>query len=417
MKTNKNSLSSQQRSLLEEKYKGKIVEELELGPLISYKSNKDIPFLHIYKFEEAFSFHLIWEILNRFKADKDDYVFDPFCGSGTTLFTSFVKGIPSVGVDTLPLALFVSKTLPKFLFLEKGEITNVWKKLLSEIDTCEPAHIAADVPLMKVAFTNSILLKLRKIKASIETLPPRYTDIFLFLFFSILEECSLTVKENRYPKVVEKKASDPLDAMEKRIRTVEEDIVKKYQLNRGYKLTKENLPEIFSADTRKLSVPFKKKPTILITSPPYADQIDYTQSYALELCFHFVKNVQEFNTLKKRFLRSYTGSIEEESPHPAVKEVVSRLKNSESGIPEMVNAYFVDMKKAIKEWYSTLSKGARIAVTVDNLAYHGEIIPTDLILSDMAEETGLATERIVVAKYRKNVDNIPVRESVIMWKG
>ncbi|MBU7009710.1 MAG: hypothetical protein HXS46_03405 [Theionarchaea archaeon] len=412
MKADKNNLSSKQRSSLEKKYKGKIVEELELGPYISYKSNKDIPFLHVYRFEEAFSFRLIWEILNRFKANKDDYVFDPFCGSGTTLFTSFVKGIPSVGTDTLPLALFVSETLPQFLFLEKGEITNVWKKLLFEIDSCHPASVAADVPIMKVAFNKDILLKLRKMKTAIENLPARYTDIFLFLFFSILEECSLTVKENRYPKVVEKKSSDPFDAMKERIRTVEEDItVRRYQLNR------ENLPEVFSADTRELLLPFKKKPTILITSPPYADQIDYTQSYALELCFHFVENVQEFNNLRERFLRSYTGPVmKEESPHPAVEEVVSALKNSDSGIPEMVNAYFVDMKRVIKEWYSTLSKNARIAVIVDNLIYHGEIIPADLILSDMAGEIGFATERIVVAKYKKNLDNIPVRESVIMWK-
>ena len=119
-----------ERSSLHTKYKSRITELLDLGPYITPAKNRKIPFLNLYTFEEAFSCPLVWKLLKKVHARKNDYVFDPFCGSGTTLFASFVKGIPSAGVDALPFAWFMSKTLPLFLFLKKGEINTVWKTLL-----------------------------------------------------------------------------------------------------------------------------------------------------------------------------------------------------------------------------------------------------------------------------------------------
>ena len=419
MKTKKGNLFSQKRSLLEEKYEDRIVEEQKLKSLVPYTGNKEVPFLNIYRFEEAFSFGLVWELLDRVKACETDYVFDPFCGSGTTLFTSFVRGIPSVGVDTLPLAYFVSKTLPTFLFLEEGELTSIWNKVQPEIDKYSPALIAADVPIMKSAFKENVLLKLKKMKSAIDELEEPYNSIFLFLFFSILEECSLTLKENRYPKVKNyKKSSNPIDAMRKKVSKVERDIASK----RYPRVCGEKIPDVFLDDTRDLSLSFKRKPTILITSPPYADAVDYTQSYALELCFHFVKNFEEFKELRKNLLRSFeSGTREREAPlHAAVKEVVTALKEKmvKPEIPDMVAAYFVDMKKAIKEWYRLLSGNAQTALVVDNQYYQGEVIPVDLILSDMAEEAGFTVETVIVAKYKglKQVGKVPLRESILVWR-
>jgi len=412
-----NNPSESKRSLLEKRYSSKIIEEPELGPYLLYTGNKDIPFLHMYRFKEAFSFPLVWELLNKVKADETDYVIDPFCGSGTTLFTSFLRGIPSVGVDALPLACFISKTLPKFLFLKRGELELIWKKLLPKIEKSDPAPTALDVPIMKVAFQKNILVKLRKMKAAIDELEEFYRDIFLFLFFSLLEECSQTEKVKSYPRVIKgKKGINPIDAMKRRIKTVKKDIT----LVKTFDARKENIPDVFLANTLDLSA-IKKNPTILITSPPYADRIDYTRVYALELCFHFVKNVEEFKKLKYNLLRSYMPSElseGEEPPHPVIKEVVTALKEKlrKSKLPDMLTGYFLDMKKIINQWYTILGIPARAAVVSDNLWYEGVIIPVDLILSDMAEEAGFTVEKVIVANYRKKRKEAPLRESIVIWR-
>lgn len=400
-----------ERELLYERYQTRLREELALAAYIPYTLNKDVPFLGLYKFEEAFSFPLVVKLLRRVEAAESDFVFDPFCGSGTTLFASFVSGIPSVGVDALPVAWFVSKTLPQFLFLKEGEILCSWKALLPTIEKCEPAFMPTDIPLMKVAFEDDILLTLRKMKTAIDGLE-EFRDIFLFLFFSLLEECSRTQKKKRYPRVLEFKGKDPLEIMKKRVDTVEKDIKR-----HGYTVREENIPDVFMADIRNLSIKVKRPPSVLITSPPYPDKIDYTRSYALELCFHFVKNFTEFKRMRYTLLKSYIESDirVEELHHPAVQEVVTILEKRENRIADMVRGYFVDMNKVIKTWYTLLSKSARVSVVVENPVYYGEPIPIDLILSDMAEETGFTIDKIVVAEYKEK-SGILKRKSILMWK-
>lgn len=387
----------QKEQLLLKKYKNNIFEELTLGPLLRYTSN-NVPFLNIYTFEEAFSFSLVSTFLTRLKAGENDYVLDPFCGLGTTLFTSLIKGIPSVGVDILPFAQFMAKTLPLFLFLKKGEITTIWKKVLP-LDAYTPAFIAEDVPIMQTAFQKNILLNLKKMKTAITNLEPPYNDIFLFLFFSILKECSTTVKMKRYP-VPHKKGSDPVKAMTKKVSEVERDIT----LN-VYNVCKENMPEVFLADTKTLPV-FKRTPTIILTSPPYADTIDYTRSYALELGFHFVKNGEEVNALQKKLLRSYKQRRKEES-HPAGNEGVI-----DQTIADMITAYFLDMKAVIQEWFTVLKPHGHVVVVVGNVCYDNVVVPVDFILSALAEDAGFTVEKIIIAHYKKGA----VRESILMWK-
>jgi predicted MPP superfamily phosphohydrolase len=88
----------------------------------------------------------------------------------------------------------------------------------------------------------------------------------------------------------------------------------------------------------------------------------------------------------------------------------------------MITGYFLDMQRVIKEWARVLAKGARVAMVVDNVRFEGELIPVDLILSDMAEEEGFRVDEIIVARYKGNSSQqmgkygrVPVRESITLW--
>jgi hypothetical protein len=137
------------RQKLEHKFKNLIHEELKLGSLVSYVRNKNIPFLVIYRYKEAFAFDFVMEFLRRFEADSDDYVFDPFSGLGTTMCTSMICGIPSVGIDKLPIAHFTSKTLPLLLLLQENELKEIGTSLTPKIQRSEPAEVALGVPPAK----------------------------------------------------------------------------------------------------------------------------------------------------------------------------------------------------------------------------------------------------------------------------
>ncbi|MBI4737206.1 MAG: hypothetical protein HY766_14310, partial [candidate division NC10 bacterium] len=62
-----------------------------------------------YRFVLSFPPHLVREYLQRFDVDSRTRVLDPFCGTGTTIVECKKLGIPSVGVESNPMACFASQ--------------------------------------------------------------------------------------------------------------------------------------------------------------------------------------------------------------------------------------------------------------------------------------------------------------------
>ena len=419
------------RLRLEKKYHSLIREDLTLNRIVSFVGNKTIPFLRLYRYKEAFAFDFVQRFLKYFNLTSNDYVLDPYVGMGTTCFASMLHHIPSVGVDKLPVAVFVAKTLPLFFSLKEGELTSCFERLTKIVHSKEPAEVALDVPIMRLAFTNENLLALRRWKTVIDELDQPLKDIFKLLFLSILEECSFTSKDGQFLRLKKnKKFLKPEEALKRKVREAEEDIIRIKHFFGYHNLDKEYLPTIFLGDARELSkISFERPPSVIITSPPYVNRYDYSRTSSLELCFEFVKNFEELKKIRFGLLRSHIESkvsSEEKPPHPSVAEVIEALSHKRLNnprIPHMLTAYFIDMKKCIEEWRKVLAPNAKVAMVVDNVRFEGELIPVDLILSEIAEEEGFQVKEIIISRYKGNSSQqmrkygkIPVRESVVVWQ-
>lgn len=417
------------RDRLEDRFAPKLQEALHLASLVSYVGNKEIPILRLYRYKEAFAFHFVEEFIARLGLGEKDYLFDPFCGMGTTLLAASQKGISAIGVDRLPVAVFVSQTLPLFYTLQPGQVEKTFEELRAKVREAPPAPVALDVAIMKVAFPPDTLLMLRKWKTVIDELAPPLRDVFLLLFFSILEPCSFTSKDGQFLRLVRnKKVASPEEALQRKVSEAEQDI----QLVRRLKWDRALQPTAYLGDARDLSdIPFERQPTAILTSPPYANRYDYTRTYALELCFHFVRNFAELKAIRFSILRSHIESkveAHEQPSHPAVRELVDILRKKGKAlnnprIPDMLTGYFVDMEKVIREWARILAPGAKVAMVVDNVRFEGEMLPVDLVLSEMAEKAGFQVEQIIVARYKGNSSQqmgkygrVPVRESIVLWR-
>jgi hypothetical protein len=415
---------------LEQEYAPLLREDLQLGGLVSYVGNKEVPLLRLYRYKEAFAFHFVDRWITRFELGREDCVLDPFCGMGTTLLAASCRGIPAIGTDRLPVAVFIARTLPLFFQVRPGELTEVFEHLRQAVPSARPAPVATDVAIVSAALPADILLALRCWKAAIDNLESPFQEIFLLLFFSVLEACSYTSKDGQFLRLRrDKQLADPEEALAGKVREAETDI--RWIRELGW-------DKVFSpfrvvlGDTRRLDdVSFDRPPTAVITSPPYVNRYDYTRTYSLELCFHFVQNFAELRHLRHSLLRSHIEarlSPSEEAPHPAVQELVDFLRArgkalNNPRIPDMLTAYFVDMQTAIREWRRILAPSARVAMVVDNVRFEGQMLPVDLILSEMAEEEGFAVEEIVVARYKGNSSQqmsrygrVPVRESIVVWR-
>lgn len=159
-----------QRQQLESKFAPLIHEELKIGKLVSYVGNKNLPILRLYRYKEAFSFALVKEFIERFQLNSEkDYLFEPFCGLGTTPFTAMQHHIPAIAIDRLPIATFVASTLPLFWLIEANTLRETFAELKSKVELSPPADVALDVRIMKIAFPEEMLLTLRQWKAVIHT--------------------------------------------------------------------------------------------------------------------------------------------------------------------------------------------------------------------------------------------------------
>ena len=87
----------------------------------------------------------------------------------------------------------------------------------------------------------------------------------------------------------------------------------------------------------------------------------------------------------------------------ALHEALSLLRNardhgelSNKNVPMLVENYFLEMAYVVFEIVRVLRRGGVAFIINDNVRYHGEEIPVDLILCDFAEAAGLTTECIWV---------------------
>lgn len=427
----KQNLFDEESARIENKFAPYMREDAHYRKLVSYVGNKQIPLLRLYRYKEAFSLPFVEKFIERFGLTEDDCLFDPFCGMGTTLFAGMLQRVPSIGIDRLPIAAFIAKSLPLFFTITAQELQDAFDFVKGKAPDSEPAEVASDVKIMKIAFTDDMLTELRRWKSAIETLPYPMKDVFLTLFFSILEPCSYTAKDGQFLRLIKDKIlADPAEMLQTKVHEAQRDV----EATRIYwdNLDRPMPPAVQVADARDISdVAFERAPTAIITSPPYGNRYDYTRTYSLELCFNFVKNFQELKALRHGVLRSHIESkshMSDYPPHELVRRIVGRLhkqgkKLNNPRIPYMLTAYFVDMQKVIAEWARVLAPKGKVAMVVDNVRFHGELVPVDLILSELAEEVGFSTEEIIIARYKGNSSQqmgkfgrIPVRESIVIWE-
>jgi tRNA G10 N-methylase Trm11 len=188
---------------------------------------------------------------------------------------------------------------------------------------------------------------------------------------------------------------------------------------------------VLQGDAREMCLPKKYVGNVsaVITSPPYLNRYDYSRTYALELCLLTVKSHQDMVNVRHSLLRSHVESREHEGKGirlPALEEILRGVRakplNNER-LPIMIEGYFEDMNLVLRNIASYLRPGGRVALVVANAQFNGESVPTDLMLCELAEQYGLATESIWITRYKGNSSQQmaiygrrPVRETIVFWR-
>ena len=219
-----------------------------------------------------------------------------------------------------------------------------------------------------------------------------------FLVFSNLEKILNFKKDGNGIKYRESKIKDA------------ESYLKMLTL-RAFELKKEfdrkNIKVIILENKSSVTNKPKDKVDCILTSPPYANLFDYFEIYKMELWSSgIVKGYEEWKKLKKSALRNNKNTAlqkQDTIDNVLLNQTLEILKNkgTESSTLTMLNNYFFDMQKVLKNCFEALKNGGFCFIVVGNSCYKGVAIQTDEILAQEAQKLGFICKEIIVARKLK----------------
>ena len=397
--------------------------------MVSYQGNRHAPGFRWMKYKEGFSRGLVEQLIGEVRPQS---VLDPFSGIGTTPLIAAGRGLRAAGIEIIPVGVLVGNAIAHAANgLESDEFRVASESLLKRVDCPSEAHEEYAFPHVRItesAFPPETESGLAKAREFINTVDDPGTQAMLEVAcMSVLESVSYTRKDGQYlrwdlrsgRRLKARMNKGPIlpfsEALKARFREMSEDIGSlKHRYGNG-------APDlIVGSSLERLRLLPDSSFDMVITSPPYANRYDYTRTYALELAW-LGYDQDAFGALRQRLLTAtvenkpktewmrdvYAGSAvfstamelyqQQGAVHEALSILRERVKDlSNPHVIRLIEGYFFEMAVIIAELGRIVRPGGTAIMVNDNVQYHGEEVPVDLILSDYAESCGFTCERIWV---------------------
>jgi site-specific DNA-methyltransferase (adenine-specific) len=419
-----------------------IDEESFFKNLVNPSLSKNKPYYGWARYREAYSGELVKELIKRSKLDpKKHFIYDPMSGSGSTQLGALELGFDSIGNDINPYAVditnaklhpytdndlavvldFISREKPPFL---KG--SKFFKRVMNNCENYFDKNNAAAL--------QKIIDQVAKIKNE------SARNLLNAVWLTILEDCSNRKKDGNGLATRPTKIRDVWASFCKAAKNVLKDLQSNPLPDKNLAVAVMDSSFNASKIVKDFSKKIDKQLGAIIFSPPYANSFDYFESYKLELlCGYYTQD--ELIEARKSAIRSYRkgyGYNLETKDHNVkilCEEIRERipLKEKKTGVvdnrsrlvPNLLIGYFEDMGKTIEQFSISMPKGSCCYIVVDQSAYLGVIVPSDLLLAELGSKHGLTVEKLIRCRTAKTsaqqLKEYPylrtfLRESIVVLK-
>jgi site-specific DNA-methyltransferase (cytosine-N4-specific) len=201
---------------------------------------------------------------------KNDWVLDPFCGSGTTLVESKLLNRNAIGVDINPLACLMARVKTKILTPKQTNCAiNITRKIINEI-RADKVYEIPNFFNINHWFKIDIQKDLSVIRHHLLNIDDVDVKDFLNMAFSsIIVKVSNQESDTRYA-AIDKKIT-PKETMTFFQNKVFDMI---NRLQEFKKVAHNTKTVVYNYDSTKLDF-IKRKVALAVTSPPYMNSYDY----------------------------------------------------------------------------------------------------------------------------------------------
>lgn len=411
--------------------------------VVSNQANKDQPLFKWFRYKEAFADALVNYLLAELKLQPGKLL-DPFAGVGTALFAARERGWDTVGIELLPVGTFVMKVRLQREKVKPSEFREAvddvrkgkWRNFINLGRKFE--HVSITTGAFSSETENELHGYLNYCDAGIRD--EALKDLMTYAAFAVLEAVSFTRKDGQYLRWDSRagRSNGSKEFIKGPIYSFEEALYSQLEaMWQDLSLRPNDLfdskesgfmsridPQVIEGSCLERLPEFDDcEFDIILTSPPYCNRYDYTRTYALELIF-LGAGEQKFKDYRQAMLTCTVENKEKNSwlrdiysdigaitrlekainafeSHNALQEVLAILeiarrtgKLNNPNIVRMVSGYFLEMSVVIFECARVLKPGGYFVMVNDNVSYHGQEIPVDLILSSFAEGAGLEVLKI-----------------------
>lgn len=392
--------------------------------LVNFKKNQTYPKHNWFDYKHGYSEDLVKAIVTTSGIANNDLILDPFCGVGTTNVVAQSLGYRNIGYDVSPVALLAARVKTRHYsesdksYLLKMADSLKWKSRAESPNS----------ELIDAAFDIEVLDELNGIYGLIEAIQEPIRQEFLKLaFLTLVEKASNRRKDGNGIKIAYKppRKVDVKTQLSLRIKQMVADL-------------NENNPvciaEIIEGSFKYADVSkYRSMVGLTIFSPPYANCFDYFEVYKLEMWMgRFVKKYSDFEPYRSQALRSHVNSSFDHSIKNLNEDVdqiaalLSTYNLWNKNIPDMIRGYFDDMTDILINIFQVSKPGAEVHIIVANSSYKGILVPTDLLLAEIARKIGFQCNSITYARkirsssqqmklIEENYHNL-MRESIVVLK-
>lgn len=331
-------------------------------------------------------------LISRYGA-AGDVLFDPYCGTGTSLLEAKLAGMDAVGTDLNPLARLIASV--KTAEQDVGKLAkqidrfDAWAQKATASNNGEVG--IPDFPNIDYWFAGEVQYDLAAISNFIDSVAnTEIANFFKVAFSQTIRECSWT--KNSEFKLVRMK-----DEQRKRFEpdaygTMAEILRRNHRAMRDLsEVSPGGVAKVCSFDTVE-GIPDNVIPPesvdLVVTSPPYGDSrttVAYGQFSRLSnqwLGFH------EASRLDNDLMGGRGTSHEMKFGIPKIDDTVAEIARVDQKRAGEVVSFFADYEKSILNVAQVVKPGGTACYVVGNRTVKGVQIPTDLITASFFESNG-----------------------------
>ncbi len=363
-------------------------------------------FTHCYHNYPAMMIPQIAERILTKYGENSHLLFDPYCGTGTSLVEANLKGINAIGTDLNPLARLIAKTKTtkinlQVLDLYLKDFNDYMFSLMFNFNN-KVSVVIPQINNIDFWFDKTVQEKLAIIKTFIDKIEDENVSNFFKIAFSE------TVRESSFTRNSEFKLFRmTAEQMQKFNPDVFGLMQSKLARNhKGLKAFLEQKPkgnsQVYDFNTSNEVQHIENESVdIVVTSPPYGDSrttVAYGQFSRLANEWLGVENANQIDS-------NLMGGKRQKEVYNfdslALKESLERIATADEKRAKEVSSFYCDYQKSIENVAKTIKKGGYACYVVGNRKVKGEVLPTDEITKDFFENQGFTHLETII----RNIPN------------